>query len=147
MTPMKDDDFIEEMDADESAIGDADLEYDEDEEMIISDEIEVEEDVLPSVLMTGISRPKTDEEWYELLRNATREGLPEGVPEYAITNSYEEGGLIVHPLFGPGVVAKVKTSRKMEVIFHNRETGEMVKKLMAMNIELDAVQKRDGERR
>ncbi|MGC8719605.1 MAG: hypothetical protein ACP5TY_06315 [Thermodesulforhabdaceae bacterium] len=136
MVPIKDDSELEEMmedleldsDDEESVVPDVELVYDEGEELIMSDEIEPEEEPLPSVLF-GISRPKTDEEWFALLQNAQTEGIP----LYSISESYQEGNLINHPLFGVGVVAKVRTPRKMEVIFKDKE-GKMVKKLMAMNI-------------
>lgn len=93
------------------------------EDDLLDDE-EEDEDVTPSVLYKGVSRPKTDEDWRELLLEAS----PEGVPTYALGDSYQDGDLIMHPEFGIGVVSKVITSRKMEVIF------ETSKKLMAMNI-------------
>ena len=52
----------------------------------------------------------------------------EGAPAYKITDAYKEGALLVHPQFGLGVVSKVISTRKMEVIF------ESSKKLMAMNV-------------
>jgi hypothetical protein len=83
-----------------------------------------DEDLLPSVLYKGITKPKTDDDWRQLLLDAGREG----VPEYKISDSYREGALLLHPTFGIGVVAKLISPRKMEVIF------ESSKKLMAMNI-------------
>jgi len=139
MSPIKDESDFEDMmddlelvpdeEEEEAAeVSEIDLPYDEGEELIISDEIEPEEP-LPSVLFTGISRPKTHEEWFALLQNAQAEGIP----TYSISETYQEGNLIRHPLFGLGVVTKVRTNRKMEVIFKDSE-GNMVKKLMAMNI-------------
>lgn len=137
MAPIKDDNDLEDMmeeldmepDEEEAIVSDVDLVYDEGEELIMSDEIEPEDEPLPSVLFLGISKPKTDEEWFALLQNAQ----PEGVPSYSISETYNEGNLIKHPLFGLGVVAKIRTPKKMEVIFKDSE-GNMIKKLMAMNI-------------
>jgi hypothetical protein len=83
-----------------------------------------DEDMLPSVLYKGITKPKTDEDWRQLLLDASRDG----VPAYKISDSYREGALLLHQDFGLGVVTKVISPRKMEVIFENS------KKLMAMNI-------------
>lgn len=110
---------------------DNNLDYDQSEELdftgeddLLTEGEEEDEEVTPSVLYKGVSRPKTDEDWRELLLEAS----PEGVPEYAISDSYHDGDLIMHPRFGIGVISKVITTRKMEVIF------ETSKKLMAMNI-------------
>ncbi|SPF38548.1 conserved hypothetical protein [Syntrophobacter sp. SbD1] len=94
------------------------------EDDLLLEEGEDEEEMLPSVLYKGISRPKTDEDWRQLLLDASREG----VPEYKIADAYKEGALLRHQGFGIGVVAKVISPRKMEVIF------ESTKKLMAMSI-------------
>ncbi|HYA41195.1 MAG TPA: hypothetical protein VEF34_07825 [Syntrophobacteraceae bacterium] len=94
------------------------------EDDLLLEEGEDDEDLLPSVLYKGITRPKTDEDWRQLLLDASREG----VPEYRISDSYREGALLMHPVFGIGVVTKLISSRKMEVIF------ESSKKLMAMSI-------------
>lgn len=94
------------------------------EDDLLLEEGDEDEDMLPSVLYKGITRPKTDDDWRQLLLEAGREG----VPEYKISDLYREGALILHPAFGLGVVSKVITSRKMEVIFENS------KRLMAMNI-------------
>ncbi len=131
---MEDED-IEGIEPDEMAVSeDVELiDYDEDEELIITDDLaEIEEEVYdsPSVLFMGTSKPKTDEEWHELLLNASSEN----VPQYSIKDSYKEGDLILHPIFGLGVVSKVRTPKKMEVIFTNEEKA-IVKKLMAMNIQ------------
>ncbi|MEJ5301577.1 MAG: hypothetical protein WHS38_11375 [Thermodesulforhabdaceae bacterium] len=136
MAPIKDnsefeDDMMEDLGlepGEEGDVSDVDLAYDEGEELIISDEIEPEEP-FPSVLFMGISKPKTDDEWIALLQSAQSEG----VPIYSIAETYQEGNLIKHPIFGLGVVTKVRTPRKMEVIFKDSE-GNIVKKLMAMNI-------------
>jgi hypothetical protein len=56
------------------------------------------------------------------------EASKDGVPEYKLTESYKEGALILHPVFGLGVVSKVISQRKMEVVFDTN------KKLMAMNV-------------
>jgi hypothetical protein len=94
------------------------------EEDLLLEETEDDEDIVPSVLYKGISRPKTDEDWRQLLLEASREG----VPEYNMADSYKEGALLLHPSFGVGVVTKLIAPRKMEVIF------ESSKKLMAMNV-------------
>ncbi|NLI81805.1 MAG: hypothetical protein GX443_08980 [Deltaproteobacteria bacterium] len=107
------------------------LEFDQGDELdfageddLLTEDLEEEEDLAPSVLYKGISRPKTDEDWRQLLMEASREG----VPVYQITDSYREGDLIVHPEFALGVVSKVISPKKMEVIF------EHSKKLMAQNV-------------
>jgi hypothetical protein len=98
------------------------LDFAGDEDLMIEEG--EEDDMLPSVLYKGVSRPKTDEDWRQLLLEASREG----VPTYFMSDSYKEGGLINHPQFGLGVVSKVISARKMEVIF------ETSKKLMAMSV-------------
>ncbi len=100
------------------------LDFAGDDDLLLEDG-EDDEDVLPSVLYKGITRPKTDDDWRQLLLEASREG----VPEYKITDSYKDGALLLHPTFGLGVVTKLISPRKMEVIF------ESSKKLMAMNID------------
>ncbi len=100
------------------------LDFAGDDDLLLEDG-EEDEDVLPSVLYKGITRPKTDDDWRQLLLEASREG----VPEYRITDSYKDGALLLHPTFGLGVVAKLISPRKIEVIF------EGSKKLMAMNID------------
>lgn len=99
------------------------LDFAADDDLLI-EEGDEEDELLPSVLYKGITRPKTDEDWRQLLMDASREG----VPSYKISDAYREGALLTHPTFGIGVVAKVISSRKMEVIFENS------KKLMAMNV-------------
>ena len=99
------------------------LDFAADDDLLI-EEGDEDEDVLPSVLYKGITRPKTDEDWRQLLLEAGKEG----VPEYKISDTYREGALLTHPGFGLGVVTKVISPRKMEVIFENS------KKLMAMSI-------------
>lgn len=94
------------------------------EEDLLLEEGEEDEDMLPSVLYKGISKPRTDEDWRQLLLDAGKEG----VPAYKISDTYREGALLTHPTFGIGVVTKLISPRKMEVIF------ETSKKLMAMNI-------------
>ncbi len=94
------------------------------EDDLLLDESEEDEDMLPSVLYKGITRPKTEEDWRQLLLEASRDG----VPEYKITDTFREGALLLHSSFGLGVVSKVISPRKMEVIF------ESSKKLMAMNV-------------
>lgn len=97
-----------------------DSELDFDEEELIEDE----DDAAPSVLFKGANKPKSEDEWRQLLLEASREG----VPEYLISGSYAEGDLLMHPKFGLGVVSKVLTPRKMEVVY------DLSKKLMAMGI-------------
>ena len=122
---MEDDQLMEEFDDEGS------LEYDQGDELdfageddLLIEDVDEEEDLIPSVLYKGVSRPKTDDDWRQLLLEASREG----VPEYKITDAYHDGDLIVHVTFGLGVVSKVIPPRKMEVIF------EKSKKLMAMNV-------------
>jgi len=106
------------------------MEYDQNEELDFSSEEELlleeadEEDILPSVLYKGMSRPKTEDDWRQLLLEASREG----VPSYSYGDSYEEGALILHDTFGLGVVSKVISPRKVEVVFEDS------RKLMAMNV-------------
>jgi hypothetical protein len=122
---IEDDPIIEEFDDDGGLEFDQqdELDFATDEELLI-DEGEEEEDLVPSVLYKGVSRPKTDDDWRQLLMEASREG----VPTYQLSDAYRDGSLIHHPLFGLGVVSKVISTRKMEVIFENS------KKLMAMNL-------------
>jgi hypothetical protein len=122
---MEDDPIIEEFDDDGGLEFDQqdELDFATDEELLI-DEGDEEEDLVPSVLYKGVSRPKTDDDWRQLLMEASREG----VPTYQLSEAYRDGSLIQHPLFGLGVVSKVISTRKMEVIFENS------KKLMAMNL-------------
>jgi hypothetical protein len=123
---MEDDEqLIESFDEDSS------LEFDHGEELdfageddLLDEDADDEEEVLPSVLYKGISRPKTDEDWRQLLMEASKEG----VPDYHIADNYRDGALIVHHQFGLGVVSKVISPKKIEVIFENS------KKLMAMNV-------------
>ena len=110
---------------------DAGLEFEQTDELdfageddLLLEEGDDDEDLLPSVLYKGITRPKTDEDWRQLLLDASREG----VPAYNISDTYREGALLLHPSFGIGVVTKLISPRKMEVIF------ESSKKLMAMSI-------------
>ena len=121
---MEDDQLMEEFD-DEGG-----LEYDQADELDFTGEEDLlmeegdEEDLSPSVLYKGVTRPKTDDDWRQLLMEASREG----VPEYRYTDSYKEGDLIIHSQFGLGVVNKAISPRKIQVIF------DTSKKLMAMNI-------------
>jgi hypothetical protein len=98
------------------------LDFTGDDDLLL-DESEDDDDI-PSVLYKGITRPKTEEDWRQLLLEASKEG----VPEYKLSDSYREGALLMHVAFGLGVVSKVISPRKMEVIF------ESSKKLMAMNV-------------
>jgi hypothetical protein len=122
---IEDDPIIEEFDDDGGLEFDQqdELDFAADEDLLI-EEGEEEEDLAPSVLYKGVSRPKTDDDWRLLLMEASREG----VPTYQLTDTYRDGDLIVHPLFGLGVVSKVISPHKMEAIF------EHSKKLMAMNL-------------
>ncbi len=99
------------------------LDFTADEDLLL-EEGDDDEEILPSVLYKGITRPKTEEDWRQLLLEASREG----VPEYKISDSYKDGSLLMHSTFGLGVVSKVISPRKMEVIF------ETSKKLMAMSV-------------
>jgi hypothetical protein len=94
------------------------------EDDLLLEDADDDEELLPSVLYKGITRPKTDDDWRQLLMDASREG----VPAYKISDTYRDGSLLIHPTFGIGVVTKLISPRKMEVIF------ESSKKLMAMNI-------------
>lgn len=98
------------------------LDFAADEDLLL-EESEEDED-LPSVLYKGITRPKTDDDWRQLLLDASKQG----VPDYKISDSYKDGALLRHSTFGLGVVTKIISPRKMEVIF------ESSKKLMAMSI-------------
>jgi len=106
------------------------MEYEQSDELDFVGEEDIlmeegdEDDLIPSVLYKGVSRPKTDEDWRQLLLEASRDG----VPEYNISEGHKEGDLIIHNRFGLGVVSKVVSTQKMEVIF------ETSKKLMAMNV-------------
>src|SRR5512134_1437279 len=73
------------------------------EDDLLGEDLEEDEDLGPSVLYKGVSRPKTDEDWRQLLMEASREG----VPEYRLGDTYHDGALIMHPVFGFGVVSKV----------------------------------------
>jgi len=115
------DDFEEESGLEFEQTDELDFAGDED---LLLEEGDDDEDMLPSVLYKGITKPKTDEDWRQLLLDASRDG----VPAYKISDSYREGALLLHQYFGLGVVTKVISPRKMEVIF------ESSKKLMAMNI-------------
>lgn len=107
------------------------LEFDQGEELdfggeedLLLDDVDEDDEIGPSVLYKGVSRPKTEDDWRQLLMDANKEA----VPSYQLTDSYREGDLVVHKEFGFGVVSKVISSRKMEVVFENS------KKLMAMNV-------------
>lgn len=111
--------------------GGGDLDFEDEEDGIL---IEDEDDVMPSVLLKGSPKPKTEEDWRARLLEASREG----VPEYNMADVYKEGDLIWHPVFGLGVVSHVITPRKMEVVY------ETSKKLMAMNTVPPAFQAKDA---
>lgn len=121
---LEDDQLMQDFD-DEGDLGfdqGEELDFAADEDLLLEEG--EEDDVLPSVLYKGVSRPKTDEDWRQLLMEASRGG----VPTYLMTETYKEGGLILHPQFGLGVVSKIISARKMEVIY------DTSKKLMAMNV-------------
>ena len=121
---IEDDQLMEDFD-DEGGLGfdqGDELDFTGEEDLLL-EETE-DEDVMPSVLYKGVSRPKTDDDWRQLLMEASKEG----VPVYHMSDTYREGDLIIHPQFGLGVVSKVISPRKSEVIY------ESSKKLMAMNI-------------
>ena len=109
---------------------DSGLEFEQSEELdftgeddLLLDEADDDEE-LPSVLYKGITRPKTEDDWRQLLLEASKDG----VPEYRISDTYRDGALLVHPSFGLGVVSKVISPKKIEVVF------ESSKKLMAMSL-------------
>ena len=99
------------------------LDFAGEDDLLLEDD-DTDEDLLPSVLYKGVTRPKTEDDWRQLLLDASKEGIP----AYKISDNYKEGALLLHPAFGIGVVAKIISPRKMEVIF------ESSKKLMAMSI-------------
>ncbi len=123
----EDDTPMEEYDDEQS------LEFDQGEELdfggdedLLLDDVDEEDEIGPSVLYKGVSRPKTEDDWRQLLMEANKES----VPSYQLTEVYREGDLVIHREFGFGVVSKVISPRKIEVIFENS------KKLMAMNVTL-----------
>jgi hypothetical protein len=120
-----DDEIIDEFEPEDDLefAQDDELDFAEEDVDILLDE-EDDEEIIPSVLSKGANRPKTDDDWRQLLLQANKAG----VPEYRMADSYNDGALILHPVFGLGVVIKVITPRKMDVIFEN------TKKLMAMNV-------------
>ena len=83
------DDFEEESGLEFEQTDELDFAGDED---LLLEEGEEDEDMLPSVLYKGITKPKTDEDWRQLLLDASREG----VPAYKISDSYREGALLLH---------------------------------------------------
>jgi hypothetical protein len=111
--------FEDESDLEFAHGGELDFAGDED---ILLDE-EGEDEYTPTVLYKGVSRPKSEDDWRQLLLEASKEG----VPEYKLGETYKEGDLLFHPTFGLGVVSKVISQRKMEVVY------DTSKKLMAMN--------------
>ncbi len=120
-----DDEIIDEFEPEDDLefAQDDELDFAEEDVDILLDE-EDDEEIIPSVLSKGANRPKTDDDWRQLLLQANKVG----VPEYRLGDSYNDGALILHPVFGLGVVIKVITPKKMEVIFEN------TKKLIAMNV-------------
>ena len=125
-TRSEDDSTMEEYDDDQSMDLDdqgEELDFGGESDLLL-DESEEDEDVAPSVLYKGVSRPKTEEDWRQLLMEANKDSLP----DYQLSDSYREGDLMSHSRFGFGVVSKVISPRKMEVVF---EEG---RKLMAMNV-------------
>lgn len=127
---MEDDQLMEEFD-DDSGLGfdqGDELDFTGEEDLLLEES--EDEDIMPSVLYKGVSRPKTDDDWRQLLMEASKEG----VPVYQMADSYREGDLVIHSQFGLGVVSKVISSRKAEMIF------ESSKKLMAMSVGTAAAQ-------
>lgn len=121
---MEDDQLMEEFD-DEGTLGfdqGDELDFTGEEDLLIEEP--EDEELMPSVLYKGVSRPKTDDDWRQLLMEASKEG----VPVYQMSESYKEGDLIIHTQFGLGVISKVISPRKAEVIF------EASKKLMAIGV-------------
>ncbi|MBW1974142.1 MAG: hypothetical protein JRI45_01020 [Deltaproteobacteria bacterium] len=130
--PTGDDDYMEDMDEEVNAGGlgeeGVELGFDDEEELLLDEDVGIDDtddvgDEIPSVLLSGVIKPKTVDDWRNLLKKAS----PEGVPEYRITESYREGDLLVHREFGFGVVSKVKSPKKIQVVFENDE------RLLAMN--------------
>lgn len=126
--PKKDEENDQTMDDFEEESG---LEFEQTDELdfaaeddLLLEEGDEDDDLLPSVLYKGVTRPKTDDDWRQLLLDAGRENIP----AYKISDTYKEGALLMHPTFGIGVVTKLISSRKVEIIF------EASKKLMAMNV-------------
>ena len=125
--PTKDMDGDQMMDDFEDDSG---LEFEQTDELDFTGEDDLlleegdDDEELPSVLYKGITRPKTEDDWRQLLLEASGEG----VPEYKISDTYRDGALVMHPVFGLGVVSKIISPRKMEVVFASS------KRLMAMNI-------------
>lgn len=115
--PVEEDD--DEMDPQPNSELDSELDFDDEDVLLEDDE---DDDIVPSVLYKGVTKPKTEDEWRQLLLEASKEG----VPEYLISGSYAEGDLILHASFGLGVVSKVLTQHKMEVVY------DLSNKLMAM---------------
>jgi hypothetical protein len=122
---IEDDPLLEEFDDDGSLEFDqgGELDFAGEDDLLI-EEGDEEEEFAPSVLYKGVSRPKTDDDWRQLLLEASKEG----VPTYQMSDAYREGDLVSHSQFGLGVVSKLISSRKMEVIF------DTSKKLMATNV-------------
>src|SRR5690349_7374368 len=104
--PKKDTDDDQMMDDFEEDSG---LEFEQTEELdftgeddLLLDEGDDDEEIPPSVLYKGITRPKTEDDWRQLLLEASKDG----VPEYRIMDTYREGALVTHSSFGLGVVSK-----------------------------------------
>ena len=115
------DDFEEESGLEFEQTDELDFAGDED---LLLEEGDEDGNTLPSVLYKGITKPKTDEDWRQLLLDASREG----VPAYKIPNSYRESVLLLHTDFGLGKVTQGHLPP---------EDGSQIqtsKKLMAMNI-------------
>jgi hypothetical protein len=118
-TPMEEYDDEQSLEFDQGE----ELDFGGDEDLLL-DDVDEEDEIGHSVLYKGVSRPKTEEDWRQLLMEANKES----VPSYQLTENYQEGKLLIHREFGFGVVSKVISPHKMEVIF------EKSKKLMAMNV-------------
>ena len=127
-TRSEDDNAMEEYDDDQSMDLDdqgEELDFGGEEELLLDDS-EEDDELAPSVLYKGVSRPKTEDDWRQLLIEANKDS----VPTYQLSDSYREGDLVTHSQFGFGVISKVISPRKIEVVF---ESG---KKLLAMNVSL-----------
>ena len=125
-TRSEDDAAMEEYDDDQSMDLDdqgEELDFGGEDELLLDDS-EEDDDLAPSVLYKGVSRPKTEDDWRQLLIEANKDA----VPTYQLSDSYREGDLVNHVQFGFGVVSKMISPRKIEVVFEDS------KKLLAMNI-------------
>ncbi len=76
---------------------------------------------MPSVLYKGVSRPKTDDDWRQLLLEASREN----VPTYQLAEMYREGMLSITPVRSGGCGQVISPTRS--------KSSSNEQKLMAMN--------------